>query len=386
MSEQSTAVETTTQDASGPNWDVLKEAIGITVEQPKTQETPIENQNKDVQEEDKAQDGIATETETQPEETTETKPEGETKPETETAAETTETEAVIEFKPEDIADVPESYEEGDWRGVAQDLGITIKENSWEAFQNTFKENFVPKAEVEAAKQISKEQVLAQFEPELAAAIELVDLGVPKELIFEPTKIVDGYLALDDAALLREDLKARGYTEEMIDTKMETFIEEGKVKAQADILRHELGLEKQKILNTRTQIVQERKAAREQAAIQQKEQEFIQMKEALNNTSDFMGTTLSNAVKEQLIKKIQSGAYDKEFSNPQAKIAYVLQKELGQKFTEQIKNKFLSKGKDDVMKKLSNVPPIKGQTAAVQKPDNTPTDENNPFAALKGLFN
>lgn len=383
MSETSTAAATGQQDAVKANWDALKGWDSDVIEAPPTPKE--ENvQNQDVVESEKV-------TEEKPEPTAEetTEKETETKPKWAESGENKEgSEAALdedaptlEFKPEDIKDVPQEFDESDWRSVGNDLGLSIKENSWEEFQAAVKEQYVPKTEYEKALKLSEKEVLAKFSPEVAAAIELANMGVPQELIFEPTKQIDGYLALEDSALVREDLKAQGYTDELADAKMEKLIEDGKVETEAKILRFELGKQKESVLQQRQQIVSQRAAEIEQVQKQTKEREITQLKETLNNTSEFMGINLTKEAKELIAKKLQSGAYEKELSTPQLKVNAILHKEFGQKFTEYAKNKFRSEGKMAEVKKLANVPPIKSPSAGVEKVN---TQTNGNWDALKGI--
>lgn len=392
MSETSTAAVTEQQDAVKANWGVLKEAMDVVydrqpVEQT-TQKTEESVQNQDVVKEqqvkDETQEAVekteTTENQETKEETKAEKPDsGDENKEKEAALK--EDAPIFELKPEDIKDAPLEFEEGDWRGVGHDLGLSIKENSFESFQEAVKEQYVPKTEYEKALQLSEKEVLAKFKPEVAAAIELANMGVPQELIFEPTKQIDGYLSLEDSALVREDLKAQGYTEELTDAKMEEMIEAGKVETAAKILRFELGKQKEAILQQRQQIVEQRTAEIAQVQRQTKEKENTQIKEALNNMSEFIGVPLTKEAKEVIAKKLQAGAYDKELSSAQLKVAAILHKEFGQRFTEHMKNKFLNDGKMAEVKKLSNVPPVVTSSAGVEKQ----TTQLGNWEALKGAF-
>ena len=207
------------------------------------------------------------------------------------------------------------------------------------------------------------------------------MGIPKELIFEPTKQIDGWLALDNSALVREDLKYRGYDEDVIDNKMEELTAEGKIDIKAKELRFDLGKGREEILQQRQQIVSQRAAEIEQVQKQSKEREINQLKETLNNTSEFMGVNLTKEAKELIAKKLQSGAYEQELSTPQLKVNAILHKEFGQKFTEYAKNKFRSEGKMTEVKKLANVPPLKTTSAGVEKVN---TQTNGNWDALKGI--
>jgi hypothetical protein len=383
MSDTSTAAVTEQQDAVKANWDALKNWEQPAAEQPAP--TPESVQNKDVVKADQVKDEVAEpakpETPDNQEKKEEPKSDTPEAKKDEKADEPPKEDApLLELKPEDIKDVPTEYEEGDWRGVGVDLSLNVKENTFEAFQEAIKEQYVPKADYEKALKLSEKEVFAKLSPEAATAMELLNLGVPQELIFEPTKQIDGYLALDDSALVREDLKAQGYAEDLVDAKMEEMVEASKVETAAKILRFELGKQKNTILQQRQQIVEQRKAEIEQVQKQSKEKEITQIKEALNNTSEFIGVSLSKEAKEAIAKKLQAGAYDKELSTAQLKVNAILHKEFGQRFTEHMKNKFLNEGKMAEVKKLANVPPVIAPAAGVEKA----TTQTDNWGALKGL--
>lgn len=380
MAEQTTASETAQQDVVKANWDALKN-WDVEVVETTTPTKDESEQNKDVVETEKvAEEKPAAESEKTETENTEVNKENldTDKKITENKSEEAENEE-LELKPEDIKEVPVEFEDGDWRAVAKDLGFDAKDNSWEDFVAAHKDNFVSKAEHEKVTQISKEAVMSQFKPEIAAAIKLYEMGVPQELIFEPTKEIDAYLKLDAPALVREDLRLKGMTEDLIDAKMESLTEEGKVESTAKLLQFELNKQREHILNTQQNIISQRAAEIERVQKHAKEQELTQLKEALNNTSEFLGAKLTKEAKEIIAKKLQSGAYEKELSSPQAKIAALLQKEFGQKYVDYAKSKARSDGKMEVVKKLANVPPKQNSGIAIEK---EPIETGDNWAAAK----
>jgi len=190
---------------------------------------------------------------------------------------------------------------------------------------------------------------------VAAAIELAALGIDKALIFEPTKQIDGWLSLESAALVREDLKARGFSEDSIDAKIEQLIENDKLERDATLIREELKIAREQTLQQRTQLVQQKTQERERVLLQAKEQEFTQLKQVLDNKQDFMGINVSKDAKEAIVRKIQAGVYDKKFSSPEFKLNAILQEEFGAKIPEFIRTKAFNEGKMTEVKKLANLP-------------------------------
>lgn len=295
-------------------------------------------------------------------------------------------ELTLELKAEDIKDAPKLFKEGSVQAIAQDLGITLEKDSIEDFQKAFKENFILKAEAEKYKEVGKEQLYSQLNPKTAAVLEMIELGVPEEMAFNPTAGIDSYLALDDAQLLREELSAQpGWTEDMVDTQMEEFAADpSKLAAKAKIIRVNLNNQKQEILNTQSQLVQKYTEQKKQAELQQKVEADNQFKEALNNESTFMGLALSKEAKEVILKKYNSGAYENLFNVAQSKLKAILQAEFGDKFAKTVQSKAKEEGKAEIVKKLADVPPTKsGGGRVVNAP--VETNKDSPFANMPSMW-
>lgn len=280
-------------------------------------------------------------------------PETATKEEIE--AKKVEIESPIKFTVEDIKDVPATHPQGSYKALAQTLGMEIAEESIDAF----KEKFISKEEAEKLSKVSKETFFSDLDPEVAAALELKELGVPKELILEPTKEIDGYLKMDSAELVRADKMATdGWTPEMIDTEIESLIENGKLEHEASKIRIELNLQKTNILANRANLVQKYTEQKQSAAVQQKEQEKTQVISALNKVSTFAGVPIPKDVMQTFITKYNNGLYDKDLSSADIKANYIIMKELEGKIGKHIQNKASEKAKTELTNKLLNVPPLK----------------------------
>jgi hypothetical protein len=256
---------------------------------------------------------------------------------------------------EDISEVPQTHKEGTLKYIAQQLGKEIKEESIDSF----KEVFISKEEAENKAKITKEDIFAKLKPETAAALELQELGLPEDLILNPTKEIDEYLKLDAAALVRANLAATdGWTQEMIDTEIEDLIANGKLAHEDAKIRIDLNKQKNAILAQRTELVQKFTAQQQEAVSRQKEQEKTQFIETMNKVSTFMGVTIPDEVKKAFITKYNNGVYDKELSSIDTKVNYILKKELEGKITKHIQNKASEQAKKSVTDKLLNIPPVK----------------------------
>ena len=292
---------------------------------------------------------------------------------------------VLELSVSDIKDLPVTHDESSWKGVASDLGFDIAEDTFEALTQTFKENYVPKAEVEKLAAVNKESLFATLKPEVATALELIEMGVPQELAFNPTKIQDDYLAMDSASLVRESLAAqKGWDEDMVDAKMEELVsDQDKLEVQAKIIRANLNQVKQEILQEQTQLVQKFTEQKQQEVFRQKVEADNQFKEALTKESTFMGLKLSQEVKDAILTKYSKGAYENTLNAAQAKLRAILQLEYGDKFAKAVQSKAKEEGKAEIVRKLSDVPPKAAQGGSrvqVVSSDNH-TENKSPFANI-----
>ncbi len=386
VSEQSSTV-------TAPDWSLLDELSNnqeVKIESPKV-ETPEQKTNTDViTDEQVKDDGIKIEV---PEEKKEEK-----KEETPAATETPEVNPLFEIKPEDLTDVPKTFEEGTFQALAKDgWGIELKEESFDAF----KENFVPKAELEKVTQMTKESILAEYSPETAATIQLLELGLPQELILEPTRnvdnnvtIIDNAVKLGDAELVRAELEnTEGWTPEMIDTEIEELVANGKIAHKAQVVRVNLLNDKkvllaqrEDILKTRNDLIAKHTTDKQRVAEQKKEQDNSLFLKALNDKSDFMGVPIPKDFKDAVALKFRSGLYDSKLSEAQTKVNSILFAELGSKFADLVKKSAFAKGKETEIKKNANIPPISSAASGQRVINKEPSqDKENDFSIIQQDF-
>jgi hypothetical protein len=259
-------------------------------------------------------------------------------------------------------DAPAVYPPNSLRDIAQKLGVEIKDETPDAF----KEVFITKEEAAKQAQISKEELFAQLKPETAAALELIELGVPDHLINNPTKEIDEYLRLDNAELLRAELSTYpNWTEDMVNKEIEDQIESGKIDHSTAKIRAELTTQKQALELQQTDILQKYREQNAQASQRQKELERTETIKALNNVSEIAGVKIPQKIKDNLIIKYNNGLYDKELSTAQSNAEYIVKKELEAAAIKQVLNKALEKVKSEATNKLLNIPPVKPNGGGTQ---------------------
>lgn len=367
----------TSIETVAPMWEVLNANMEVITPQQTTEQAPdINADNIEVPAEPAVAEPAKTEPAAEPAKTETAK--------TETAkTEDVDAGDLIEFTLEDVKDAVPAYEPNTALAIAQDLGLTLEKDSFDDLKQIVKEKFVNKDEFEAYKaKVDQEYIANTFSPEVAAAIHQVELGLPKELIFEPTKQIDELLTLDDVELVRKKYELNpNMTPDLIDIQLEEDIATGRIDAQAKILRINLNENRENILNERTQLIEKYTQEKQLAAVRQKEQEFNQVKEALSNVSDFLGVRVNKEAINGIITKLNKGAYDNELSAPMSKAQLILYKEFGERFAKLAQDKARAQGKAEITAKLSNVP-IKTSPSGSRvdnKSDNKQDD--HPFANM-----
>jgi len=374
---ETTVVETTNAGSVKADWSALSDFSQVVVTP--TEAAPVIEENKpeeikieEVKPEAKAE-------EVKPEaKTDEVKPEVKTE---EVKPEDAESGA-LEFKADDVSDVPQTYEDGTFKALAHDLfKIDLADESPEAFQKAF----VPRTELEKLQNVTLDTVLSNVKPEVATALKLMEMGMSAETVLQPTRELDAYLAMDDAALVRADLELQtDLTPAIIDDMMEKLSESpDKLKLESDKLRIYINREKAQIVEERKQYLQKYESDKQNAMLHQKTQERTQVIDAMNKISEYMGFKVSKEATEAFIMKYNNGLYDNDLSSPTSKAQFIFQKEMQEKLTKHIQNKASETAKKEATNKLLNIPPL--VTGAGQKVDTSKQPTDNPWGALSEDF-
>lgn len=324
--ESATEVKTEVADVKGET---------LTIETPATE--PVKTETAPATEPAKTE-------EAKPAETTETKPT---------------TELTLELTPEDIKDAPVLHPEGSALALAQDFGIKLEKDDMTAFKEALKSEYVPKAELEKAQQATTEVLYSKLDPKLATAFKMIDMGIPPELAMNPTGQHDYLLALSDAELIRLKLEGlEGVTPEAVDAKMEEMATDGKLANLAVMERAEIKRERQNILNTQSSEYNKLVEQKQLEQVRVKQESDNQFLQALGKESAFIGLPLSKEAKAVIEAKFKKGSYDNVLNEPQNKLLAILHHEFGHKFIQTAISKAETNGANNIVRKLSDVPPKK----------------------------
>ena len=368
--------ESVSKETVAPMWEVLSANMEVITPQPAVAEKAPDI-NADNIEQPIETEAPAPQPTTAPKETVPT----ETKPVEEPAE--VESGELVEFTLDDVKGGEKVYEPNTPQSIAQELGLTLDTDSFDSLKQIVKDRFVDKEEFESYKaRVDQEYISNTFSPEVAAAIHQVELGLPKELIFEPTKQIDELLSLDDVELVRKKYELNpNMTPDLVDIQIEEDIASGRIDAQSRILRINLNENRENILNERSQLIERYTQEKELAVVRQKEQEFNQVKEALSNVSDFLGVRVNKEAINGIINKLSKGAYNEELSAPVSKAQLILYKEFGERFAKLAQDKARAQGKAEITAKLSNVPIKTGSSIGRVNPKSDDKQDDHPFANM-----
>ncbi len=380
--------------AAAPDWSLLNNLSNnqeVKIES-SIVEKPQDVQNADVVTDQKQGEETDIKIETP---NTDAKPAEEVK--TEAAKEEPVVNPLFEIKADDIKDVPKTYEDGTFQALAKDLGADLQEESFEAF----KEAFVPRAELEKVAKMTKETLFAEYKPEVAAALEMLELGLPQELILEPTRNIDNAISSLDEALKfsSADLvhavlqNTEGWTPDLIEIELDELAASGKLEHKAQVERLNIIADKKSlteqranVLNMRTNLIAKHTADRQRIEQQKKEQDTSLFLKTLNDKSDFMGVPVPKEFKDAIALKFRGGLYDNQLSEAQTKVNAILFHELGGKFAKLLNDSAFAKGKESEIKKAANIPPTVNSGGGQKAVDRTPVNEDyNQFNIIKEAF-
>lgn len=307
----------------------------------------------------------------------------ETKTETTQAKEevTTETET-LDLEPLSLEDTNSNEpEDGSWAYIAKLDGLELKEDSLEAYKEAITAPYEEKLrEVES---LTTEKLISKFEdPNVKMVFQLAEAGLTFDEIVAPFTKINEFKSMPALDLVRKNLELThtDWTPDMIDTEMEILTAvDGRLEHEHKKIIVELDNIQREEQYRREDIVNNYKVNAEKYAMQERVQNLESVSKALDNMSEFMGSPLTNEVKQGLTERMNNGKYDQMFNDPIKKAEFIAYIELGQKAQKNLEAKSYAKGRLEITKKLHNTPPLTSGGAGKSITTNT---EGN-FERLKG---
>lgn len=256
----------------------------------------------------------------------------------------------------------EEAPEGSWIAYAKEKGLSITEDSVDAYEKAILEPLQKQLlEVDSKKM---EDYFHNLDPKTRMEIELQQSGMTLEEINAPLNDIAKYKSLSPVELYRADLTAkieqvRDLTDadrEWIDAEIEKTVEGGNVEHEAKRIHLELDTIEKSIISEREQIIEKYKANKDNYTAQKSKEQTESVIKSLNEIKDFMGSPLAPETVKGLTERFNNGKYDHVLNDPAMKAKFIAFVELGEKAIKNIEAKSYNKGKLEIANKLHNTPP------------------------------
>jgi Rps23 Pro-64 3,4-dihydroxylase Tpa1-like proline 4-hydroxylase len=301
---------------------------------------------------------------------------------TETKEEVTSETETLDLEPLSLEDTNSNEpEDGSWAYIAKLDGLELKEDSLEAYKEAITAPYEEK--LREIEYLTTDKLLSKFEdPNVKMVFQLAEAGLTFDEIVAPFTKINEFKAMPALDLVRKNLELThtDWTPDMIDTEMEILTAvDGRLEHEHRKIIVELDNIQREEQYRREDIVNNYKVNAEKYAMQERVQNLESVSRALDNMSEFMGSPLTNEVKQGLTERMNNGKYDQMFNDPIKKAEFIAYIELGQKAQKNLEAKSYAKGRLEITKKLHNTPPLTSGGAGKSITANT---EGN-FERLKG---
>lgn len=274
-----------------------------------------------------------------------------------------------------------SAEEGSWKSLIESLGYNVPENFTE---EKGQEIFVNLKEAEIESKL--EEVRNYRELEIFSALpepvqgeaklvfELLKTGQTLEQINAPIEQIKAWKGMPKEELIRKNLEGiPGYTQEMIDHKMEQIVANNHVDVEHNILMAEINQMEQQINLQKQQQIQTYTAQQNQIREQKRQQEFNSFKAALDKVPTFMDKKLSDENKASIINEYNNGYAQNILRNPEKLAKFMLYDKYGEQGVKYLQSRAIEKATLEKAKSEHNIPPV--ITAGGNRVETTTTSKN-----------
>lgn len=307
-------------------------------------------------------------------------------------AEEVKEEVVVEEKPTEVeekleldeltleTETNQEAEEGSWAAIAKLDGLELKEDTFEAYKEAITSPYESK--LKEMETLTTDKLLSKFSPEVKMIFELAEAGLNLNQIVAPFEHFNKLKAMSPAELVRLNIEGtkKDWTPEMIDTEMEILTStDGRLEHEHKKLVSEIDTMVKEEQDYRNGLIEKYKSNSENTLLTEKRNSVESVSKALNNMSVFMDQPLSPEVKKGMVERMNDGKYDQLFNDPKEKAEFIAWKELGQKAQKNLVAKSYAKGREEITKNLSNIPPVVTGGTGV----NTTQNIQGNFEKLKG---
>lgn len=274
--------------------------------------------------------------------------------------------------------------EDNWLKVAKELELDVKEDSFDAFKSAYSNKLLAlKEEVKTELQVQKkDDLLSTYDVEAQIIIKGLDAGLSLEQIQKPLEKIDNFLKMNDADLVAEDYRLQGWEEDKIEAKILDLTEAGKLELTAYEIKQELKTARTEISDKRLQDIEALKTQQEERVKTQLSKETEQIHEQLKTVQQFMESPIKEKHVAHVMDKWKKGEYLEAFKDPVMISKFLLWNEFGEQAQKVLANKKFQEGRDGIVKKLHNVPPMQQGAGAPAASKNESPIGN--FSILEGV--
>lgn len=262
-------------------------------------------------------------------------------------------------------DAPQAtQEEGTWRNIIETFGYPIPEDyTEEKGQEIFAE--LKEAEMltrlEEVKNYKETEIFSSLpekvQGEAKLLFELFKTGQTLNEINAPREQIKAWKAMPKEELIRKNLEnIPGYTQEMIDHKMEQIVAANHIDVEHQILINEIGRLESQINSDEQERIQIYTAQQNQIKDQRRQQEFNSFKAALDKVPMFMEKKISDENKTTIINEYNNGYAQNILRNPEKLAKFMLYDKYGEQGIKYLQSRAIEKATLEKKQTELNIPP------------------------------
>lgn len=269
-----------------------------------------------------------------------------------------ETEKPVEFEFKD-----QTQEEDGWRPYFNEFGLEVpqdysEEKGFDLFKSKLEEKY--NQEKEQIKSFKIDDILSEFPEdrrgEAKLVLDLLQSGHSLDQINEPILNIQKLKSLTPEQLVRANYeRLEGWTEEMVDHKMQQLSETKQLDIEHKIMMDYLNNQEKSLTGQRQKFLQDYQSQQQAIKDQKKQKELSDFKAALDRETVFLDTKLSSSNKGTVLQEFQNGYKERLLNDPVKLAKFMLFDKYGEQGLKFLESRAMEKARIEVAKKQHNVP-------------------------------
>lgn len=258
-------------------------------------------------------------------------------------------------------------EESGWKPIIEAFGYQIpddfaEEKGFEVLAQLKDAEF--KTRLEEVKNFREAEIFTELpedvRDEARLTFELFKSGQTLEQINAPIQQIKEWKSMSKEELIRHNLEGiTGYTQEMINHRMEQIQEANHVDIEYQILINYVNQKEQELVQQRQQQIQTYSNQLSQVKEQKRQQDFNSFKTALDKVPTFMDRKLSDENKTSIINDYNNGYVNVLTQNPEKLARFMLYDRYGEIGLKYLQDRAIEKATIEKAKTQLNIPPVTG---------------------------